>query len=82
MAEFTEAHLDDDQHWRVDLRGTIEGAETTRSYHLHAESRSEARVEALRRFSGPWDEVPLVAHVERYRNWRAWESQPEGRCGT
>lgn len=81
MAEFTDAHLNDENHWRVDLRGTIDGQETLRSYHLAAGSRSEARVEALRRFSGPWDEVPLVAHDERYRTWRAYESQPEGRMG-
>ena len=81
MAEVTEATFNDEHHWRVDLHGRIGGREERRSYHLAAESLGEAKVNALRRFSAEWDEVPLVSHAERYRTWRAHEPEQEGQCG-
>jgi hypothetical protein len=81
MAEVTAATFNDDGHWRVDVRGTISGEHVLKSYHLAAESKSDARMNALRKFSGEWDEVPFVCGVERYRSWRAYEPQPEGQCG-
>jgi hypothetical protein len=77
----TQDILDDPNHWRVDLRGRVSGEDTLRSYHLAAESQGEARGGALRRWAGEFDEPPFIVKVERYRSWRAWESQTEGPIG-
>jgi hypothetical protein len=81
MAEVTDATFNDDTHWQVALRGTINGQVRLKSYHLAAGSMTQAKMDALRKFSGEWDEVPLVSRAERYRTWRAYEPQPEGEVG-
>ncbi|MCS7477505.1 hypothetical protein ACFFQW_35985 [Umezawaea endophytica] len=73
---------DDELHWRADLVGRIDGEPHLRSYHFGpAGSKDEAKRLAVEKFGHEWDQTPRVTTVERYRNWRMWESQPEGRLG-
>lgn len=81
MTEVDASILNDENHWQVQLKGLINGTETTRSYHLHGVTKTAARMGALLKFGGDFDNLPWVAGLERYRNWRAWEQRPEGQCG-
>ncbi|SEE91260.1 hypothetical protein [Jiangella alba] len=77
----TPASFNDPNHWRVDMRGPIDGQVTLRSYHLAAATKAQARHDALHRWAAEFDEIPFIVNVERYAVWRYWELQPEGRMG-
>lgn len=77
--EISEDAFRDENHWRVDLRGEIDGEEVTRSYHLAAETKTAARMGTLTKWGGEFDEIPIVTRAEKYRSWRAYESTAEGR---